>query len=140
MAHPLGEGGEPAFDYASFRTERVHGCAVVVASGEIDMCTSPALGEALEQAARKSERIIVDLTRVTFLDSSGMAAMVGALNRDHHRQRGTFCLVGPSGLVLRALQVTDLTRLFPIYDSVDGAVWQLVDQGAQEDGTAPSAG
>jgi anti-sigma B factor antagonist len=125
MAHPFGEDGEPAFDYASFSMERAHGCAVVVAAGEIDMCTSPALAEALEQAGHESERIIVDLTRVTFLDSSGMAAMVGALNGDHHRRRGALCLVGPSGLVLRALQVTDLTKLFPIYESVDDAVWQL---------------
>ncbi len=126
MAHAfLSDEGEHAFDYALFRTECVRGCAVVVASGEVDLCTSPALSEALEEAARTSDRIIIDLTRVTFLDSSGMAAMVGALNRNHHRQRGTFCLVGPSGLVLRALQITDLIKLFPIYDSLDDAVWQL---------------
>jgi anti-anti-sigma factor len=126
VAHPFLSGeGQPAFDYASFTVEPVRGCAVVTASGEIDLCTSPLLGEALDQAADQSDRIVIDLTRVTFLDSSGMATMVGALNRNHHRQRGTLCLVGPSGLVLRALQVTDLTKLFPIYDSLDEAVLQL---------------
>ena len=125
MAHPFVSNDGESFDYALFSMDRVQGCAVVVASGEIDLCTAPALGEALEAAADQSDRIIIDLTRVTFLDSSGMAAMVQALNRDHHRQRGTLCLVGPSGLVLRALQVTDLTKLFPIYDSLDEAVWQL---------------
>src|SRR5262249_27627828 len=117
--------GDRAFDYALFRTKSVRGCAVVVASGEIDMCTSPALSDALEQAAEESERIIIDLTRVTFLDSSGMAVMVAALNHNHHRQEGTLCLVGVSGLVLRALQVTDLTKLFPIYNSVEDAACQL---------------
>jgi len=126
VAHPfLSDEGEPAFDYASFTVERVQRCAVVKANGEIDLCTSPLLSEALDQAAEQSDRIVIDLTSVTFLDSSGMAAMVGALKRNHHRQRGTLCLVGPSGLVLRALQVTDLTRLFPIYDSLDEAVLEL---------------
>jgi len=126
VAHPFLSGdGDSAFDYAHFRTECVDGCAVVVASGEIDLCTSPALSEALQQAAQESDRIIIDLTRVTFLDSSGMAAMVSAMNLNHHRQRGTLCLVGPSGLVLRALQVTDLIKLFPIYESLADAVWQL---------------
>jgi anti-sigma B factor antagonist len=124
MAHPFLSGeDESPFDYASFAVERVHGCAVVVASGEIDLCTSPDLADSLEQAAKESERIIIDLTRVTFLDSSGMAAMVGALNRSHDRQRGSLCLVSPTGLVLRALQVTDLVKLFPIYSSLDDAVW-----------------
>jgi anti-sigma B factor antagonist len=126
MAHPFrSDEGESAFDYAQFSMERVNGCAVVVASGEIDLCTSPALSDALEQAAKESDRIIIDLSRVTFLDSSGMAAMVGARNRNEQRQRGTLCLVGPSGLVLRALEVTDLVKLFPIYDSLDDAVSQI---------------
>lgn len=126
MAHPFvsGEGG-PTFGYASYALGHLRGCAVVVAEGEIDLCTSPAMREALNEAAQKSDRIIIDLTRVTFLDSSGMAAMVEALNRNHHRQRGTLCLVGASGLVLRALEVTDLTRLFPIYESREEAACQL---------------
>ena len=127
MAHPYLSGdGEFAFDYACFTVDHAQGCAVVVATGEIDIGTSPKLCDALDEAGQESDRIIVDLTGVTFLDSSGMAAMVKALRGTGRRHRGSVSLVGPSGLVLRALQVTDLTRLFPIYTSLDDAVSGLV--------------
>jgi anti-sigma B factor antagonist len=126
VAHPYLSGdGAFAFDYARFTVDHVRGCAVVVATGEIDLGTSPRLCEALDEAGQESDRIIIDLTDVTFLDSSGMAAMVKALNRNHHRQRGTLCLVGPTGVVLRALEVTDLVSLFPIYSSCDEALGHL---------------
>jgi len=123
MAHPYLSGeGEYAFDYASFTVDHAQGCAVVVAMGEIDIGTSPKLCEALDEAGAVTDRIIVDLRGVTFLDSSGMAAMVKALHRPSHGPRRSVSLVGPSGVVLRALQVADLTPLFPIYRSLDEAL------------------
>jgi anti-anti-sigma factor len=110
---------------ASFGLHHVQGCAVVVAAGEIDLCTSSALHDALSEAAKTADRVIIDLTGVTFLDSTGMGAMVDALNQDHHRQRGTLCLVGPSGSVRKALEITQLTKMFPIYPAVEEAVSEL---------------
>ena len=93
---------------------------VVVAAGEVDLCTSPGLREALADAVRRADRVIIDLTRVGFLDSTGMAVMVEALGQGHRRLDAA--LVGPTGLVARALEITGLTTLFRIYPSVAEAV------------------
>lgn len=110
---------------ASFSSSDVQGCAVVTVAGEIDLCTSPGLHDALADAALRSDRVIVDLSRVSFLDSTGMAVMVKALREDHERSHESLCLVGPVGLVLRALEVTGLDKLFLICPSVEVAAAEL---------------
>jgi anti-sigma B factor antagonist len=109
-------------DGVVFPVQEVRGCAVVVASGEIDLCTSPALVEALEIAAGSSNRVILDLSDVRFLDSSGLAAMVGALDGDERRQGVALVLVGVSTMVRKLLHITCLSNRFPVYASVDAAV------------------
>jgi anti-sigma B factor antagonist len=108
-----------------FPVEDVRGCAVVRASGEVDIWSSPALLEALDAAARASDRIVIDLSAVTFLDSSGIATMVGALNLALRRPGGSLVLAGPRAIVRRVLQVVCLSDVFPTYASVDDAVEQL---------------
>src|SRR5262245_59189352 len=77
--HAPSSGAYGSDTLASFSLGDLQGCAVVTAAGEIDLCTSPGLHEALADAALRSERVIVDLSRVSFLDSTGMAVMVKAL-------------------------------------------------------------
>jgi anti-sigma B factor antagonist len=125
--HDRGEdecGPEPVAA-AAFVLDRVHECAVVRASGEVDICTSPALREALQNAASAADRIVVDLTAVTFLDSTGIGVLLHALKQDHHRERGTLCLVGPTGMVRKVLNITQISQVLPIYVSVEEAVHQL---------------
>lgn len=82
MTHPLvPDDSAPRSDadeYAWFQLDHMRGCAVVVASGEIDLYTSPGLREVLQQAGRAADRVIVDLGGVTFLDSTGMAVIMEA--------------------------------------------------------------
>jgi anti-sigma B factor antagonist len=100
---------------ASFRTKTVGGCAVIVASGEIDLYTSPGLHDALLLAATQaSDRVVVDLSAVTFIDSTGLGLLVAALTRARSAGR-SMCLVGPTGLVIRVLRVTRLDQAFEIH-------------------------
>lgn len=122
MSTGVPDDGEWPGSSASFRVEGVRGCAVVVASGEIDLSTSSALREALTTAAESSDRVVLDLTRVSFLDSTGMGVMVGALNQQRCREEEALCLVGPVAMVRRVLEITRLSDLFPIYPSVADAV------------------
>ena len=110
---------------AAFLVEYVQGCAIVAAAGEIDLCAAPALHAALTEAAESADRIVIDLTRVTFLNSTGVTVMVDALNQHHHRQRGTLCLVGPSRAVHKVMDVTHMTSQFPIYPSLREAIAEL---------------
>jgi anti-sigma B factor antagonist len=105
---------------ASFFLQGLDGSTVVVAAGEIDVATSPALREALRVAAELSSKVIVDLSAVTFLDSTGLGVLMGGfktLSAD-----GSMCLVGPTGMVAKVLRITRLDEVIPIHADADAAV------------------
>ena len=59
---------------------RIEGDARVVVSGELDMATSPELTSAIEALAKTGEpRVLVDLSDVSFIDSTGISALVLAM-------------------------------------------------------------
>jgi anti-sigma B factor antagonist len=99
----------------------VHGCSVVIATGEIDLHTSPGLRQALATAAGSSDRVILDLSRATFLDSTGIGVMVHALNQGRALHGRSLCLVGPRGVVRRVLDLTQCSDVFPTYATVSEA-------------------
>jgi anti-sigma B factor antagonist len=109
-----------------FPVRVVQGYPVVAASGEIDICTAPALAEALEAAAGISERAILDLSAVSFLDSSGLAAILGGHAHDHPPPRArSLVLVGATAMVHQVLIITGVSSQFPMCASVDEAIAEL---------------
>jgi anti-sigma B factor antagonist len=108
-------------DQASFRLEQKYGTTIVVASGEVDLYTSPGLHEAMVAAAACATRIIVDLRAVTFLDSTGLGVLAGAYTRARN-EGGSVSLVGPSGLVREVLHITRLDDALPVYASLEDAI------------------
>ncbi len=123
-AHPRDHDGVAAFRAdgpASFCLHCTSGCAVVVATGEIDLYTAPALRESLIRAGESSSRVVIDLTDVTFLDSTGLGVMLGALGRARTAERSV-ALVGPTDMVKRVLQITGLDQVFTTYVRLDEAL------------------
>ncbi len=111
-----------AFDSApeiSFPVREMAGCSVVVAAGEIDIWTCPALRKALDSAVDSARRLVIDLTEVTFLDSSGLGVLLDARMRG--RQHGPVVLVGVAGMVRRVLQVSGVSDAFHYCASADEA-------------------
>lgn len=97
------------------------GVPVVSASGEIDVATAPPLRDRL-QALTASGRstVVVDLLGVTFLDSTALGVLVGALKRCRE-SGGDLPLVITEPRILKVFEITGLTKVFTIYDSVDTA-------------------
>ena len=64
-------------------------------------------------------RVVVDLTAVDFMDSSGLGALVSGwqLTRD----RGAFRVAGANSIVSRVLSITGMEEVFALYPSVDAA-------------------
>ena len=90
--------------------------------GEVDVYTAPRLREKLvELVAQGRYRIVVDLEGVDFLDSTGLGVLVGGLKRlrSHH---GDMVLVCTHQRVLKVFEITGLTKVFAIHDSLDTAV------------------
>lgn len=82
---------------------------VIAASGELDLYTSPTLRANVHEVS--GDKIALDLTGVTFMDSSGLGAVVGALK--HVRERGgTFAVIAPpEGSLMRLLTLTGLDQI-----------------------------
>ena len=64
--------------------------------------------------------IVLDLSRVDFIDSSGIGAIVGVFK--HLGRRGTFAVAGLTRSVERVFQLTRMDKVFRVYPSVDEAL------------------
>ena len=99
-----------------------NGYSVLAVSGEVDVATVPRLREQLHGlVAQGSNKIVVDLDSVDFLDSTGLGVLVGALKRVRSND-GELSLVCTQPRIRKVFEVTGLTKVFNLYDSVDEAV------------------
>jgi anti-sigma B factor antagonist len=90
--------------------------------GTLDIATSPTLRAALLEAAdRANHEIVVDLTQLEFLDSTGLGALIGAHKRAAEHG-GSVRLVAHEGQILRLLRITGLLEVFSVYPSVEAAL------------------
>ncbi|GAC1395373.1 MAG: anti-sigma factor antagonist BldG [Vulcanimicrobiaceae bacterium] len=90
--------------------------------GSLDIASSPTLRAALMEAAdRDNHEIVVDLTRLEFLDSTGLGALIGAHKRAAEHA-GSVRLVAQEGQILRLLRITGLLDVFAVYPTVEAAV------------------
>jgi anti-sigma B factor antagonist len=114
-----GDHGAP--EHAWYKVDQIDGCAVVRAGGEIDSHTVHAFHEVVGEAASLASRVVIDLTHVTFVDSSGLGGLI--LARKNARERGgSVSLVSPPPMVRRLLGSTRLHDVFDIYDSLAEAI------------------
>jgi anti-anti-sigma factor len=111
------------------RSER--NARVLELSGELDVATAPTLSERLDGAMDESDdaHLIVDLSNLAFMDSTGLQVILSATRRlgREHRRLVLACSPGP---ILRLLAVTKLDAAFEIAADVPAAVRAL-------DGTKP---
>jgi anti-sigma B factor antagonist len=88
--------------------------ALVYVEGEINMFTSPQLRNTLLPLLKKKIKgIIVDFTKVSFMDSSGIATLVEGLQWSK-KENKEFILTGLSTTVFNALSLTKLDNVFTI--------------------------
>jgi anti-sigma B factor antagonist len=100
--------------------DRAPGCVVVSVGGEVDLATASKVAEALDEASREdSQPIVVDLARCAFIDSSGLALLVKAAQSDGGGS--SVMLAAARGQVRRALEISGLDGLLPLYPSTDEA-------------------
>ena len=98
---------------------------VLPLEGEIDLHVSPRITAALAtMIEKKPTRLVVDLSAVTYIDSSGLAALIeGMQNVDAYG--GKFILVGLQENVKPIFEIARLDRVFIIFPDVDAALAAL---------------
>lgn len=98
------------------------GFAVMSLHGEVDLATAPSFRERLIELVNDGERnVVVDLDRVDFLDSTGLGVLVGGLKR-LRSNGGELSIACSNPRILRVFEVTGLTQVFALHDTVDSAV------------------
>ena len=102
-------------------TRECDGQVVVALRGELDVVDAARVAAAFVAVAARERNVIVDLTGLEFIDSSGVAALVRA--RQHARHAGgDLLLAAPRQQILRVLALTSLIDVFSIHASLDETV------------------
>lgn len=96
------------------------GFAVVTLHGDIDFNSSPEARKILLQLVDQARDVLVDMSHVKYIDSSGVASLIEAFQSAKSASR-QFGLVSVSSAALRVLQLARLEKVLPIYDAVDQA-------------------
>jgi anti-anti-sigma factor len=112
------DGAAPTLEPGSFGITLTRGSGRVTLTlvGELDLATTPRLTKYLTTVAQTHQGLIViDLRRLTFMDSTGVAALAAA---DRHARRGGWSLAIVKGppQVQRVLELCGLTEVLPIAD------------------------
>jgi anti-sigma B factor antagonist len=94
---------------------------VFVLRGSFDIATAPSVRAALTDASDGKHDVVVDLTQLDFLDSTGLGALIGA-HRRATENAGTLRLVVKDGPILRLLNITGLIRALSVYPALDDAL------------------
>jgi anti-sigma B factor antagonist len=105
----------------SLDVREVDGVAVVALQGDVDLQSSPAVRQQLLACFDSHTRVVVDLSGVTYIDSSGVASLVEAFQLAR-KKNGTFALVNVSTAVMRVLSLARLDRVFTIHPTVEAAI------------------
>ena len=99
--------------------------AIVEVQGEVDLYTSPKMREALVGLTNgKSPAVLVDLSRVEYMDSSGVATLVEGLQLAR-QYGGQFKLAGLAPAIRNVFRFARLEKVFDIYDDTPAALEAL---------------
>jgi anti-sigma B factor antagonist len=101
------------------KTSQQDGVAVITINGEINISTSPSLKKIFEK--ENAKKLVIDLERVSYIDSSGLATLVEALKRARS-QGGALGLAGMSDKVKSLFEITKLDKLFAIFPNQQEAI------------------
>ncbi|MGQ9455808.1 MAG: STAS domain-containing protein [Armatimonadota bacterium] len=89
---------------------------VIALEGEVDVYTAPQLKQAIIARLEKgAKRIVVDLTKVEYLDSTALGVLIGGLKRLREAD-GNLLLICPSARIKRVFEITGLDKIFNIHN------------------------
>ncbi len=104
----------------AIRAVPIDGGSVIAVAGEIDLLTADRLSEALAEALARDTLVVVDLSAVEFLSSSGLSTLALA-----HRSAPAgheLRLVAADRVTLRPLQITGMVEEIAVFTSVADAL------------------
>lgn len=101
-----------------YKTITEGSCSIITLTGDVDLETSPQAREQILQALKNNQHVLVDLSEVEYIDSSGIASLVEGY-QDAKGRNLSIGLVNISDAARQVLQLARLDQVFPIFDNVD---------------------
>ncbi len=126
----------PQFDVS---VEHAGTTAIVRLAGELDLATAPELAEVLQGLEPSCKRIILDLTGLEFIDSTGLRLAV----TEHGRASADgfeFVIAGAAGAVLKVLRLTGLDVTLPLAPDVASVLGDASANGRHPGISRPASG
>ncbi|HBJ72684.1 MAG TPA: anti-anti-sigma factor [Actinobacteria bacterium] len=101
--------------------ELFENAVVLTVLGDVDLATAPALDSAIAASWSPPARLVIDASRIAFMDSTGLGVLVKAAIRA--REEGSkVAMAAVCSRVLKVLTITGLDAHLPIYDTVSDAL------------------
>lgn len=104
------------------QSSTVDDALVLAVTGEVDMTTAPELAKAIELVSDHTASVVVDLSGVTFLDSSGLGALLRAQRELGERGIGLRVVTPADSPVRRVFEITQLVDPLAVVESLDDAL------------------
>ena len=105
---------------------------VLPLAGEIDLHVSPTIRTLLNRMiAKKPKRLVVDLSRVSYIDSAGLGALIEAM-QEVEAYGGKFAFAGLQETVHSIFKMLRLDQLFSIFPDVDAALAAALPRASQK--------
>lgn len=97
------------------------GVVVVQPTGRLNMVAAPTLRKQLNDIVETGgRRLVIDLSAIEFIDSSGVGALIAAL-KIARKAGGDLRIAAPTRQVCTVLELSNLDRILHAYESVDSA-------------------
>jgi anti-sigma B factor antagonist len=107
--------------------QSAEGVDIVSVSGEIHVSTAPRFREALDTVIENGDgKLVLDLSAVEFIDSTGLSVLLNALRLINQRQ-GHMAIICSNPTVLRLFEITSLDTTFEIFADRLGAIARVTE-------------
>jgi anti-sigma B factor antagonist len=104
-------------------------------TGDMDLNGSPTLRKALFEALHQAPKVVLNLSAIRYIDSSGIAVLLEA-QRESQRLNRRFVLFGMSPAVHDVFKLTHVIRIFQVADTEEQALDGGNDTGNPDEGTS----
>lgn len=108
----------------NIETREINDIVIFELDGEVDLETSPTLRKSLLTHVNVGKSVVVGMSGVAYIDSSGIASLVEAYQTSRRNNSG-FILAAISDSAMRVLQLARLDKVFTIHTTIDEAVSSL---------------
>jgi len=104
----------------NYETLRKDNFTIILLTGAVDMSCSPTARQVILKALSNNENIMVDLSKVTYIDSSGVASLVEGF-QTAKADNLKFSLIGVSEAAMMVFKLARLDKIFPMFDTFEQA-------------------